>query len=71
MQGAATQAMPLRIVEEWQRRRRPRAAATPWGGRPFARGDWKRKEQRTARKVGRREMQKAGRDARIHFSTGC
>jgi hypothetical protein len=28
MQGAATQAMPGRIVEERRRRRRPRAAAT-------------------------------------------
>jgi hypothetical protein len=37
MQGAATKAMPLRIGEERQRRRRPRAAATACGGWPFAR----------------------------------
>ena len=30
MPGAATQAMPLCIVEERRRRRRPRAAATLW-----------------------------------------
>jgi hypothetical protein len=36
MPGAATKAMPLRIGEERRRRRRPRAAATVYGGWPFA-----------------------------------
>jgi hypothetical protein len=71
MQGAATQAMPGRIVEERQRRRRPRAAATPWGGRLFARGDSKERNLKVDCALGRRWMQKAGRDARIHFPTGC
>src|SRR6266508_3838086 len=48
-----------------------RAAATPWGGRPFARGDGKEESRRKWDRPGRRGMQKAGRDARIHFATGC
>jgi hypothetical protein len=71
MQGAATKAMPLRIGEERQRSRRPRAAATACGGWPFAREAFKAIADLRGQTSLPREVQKARHDARIHFSAAC
>jgi hypothetical protein len=61
----------LRIAEERERCRLPHAAATPWGGWPFARDDFRTHDDFHIRSRFRRGLQKASRDARIHFSAAC
>jgi len=63
----------IRASSAWEKgvkRRCERAAATPWRGRPFVRGNSEREELETEWVAGRRGLQEAGRDARIPWGFG-